>query len=101
MLTLFSWTGISRTAGVEKKQSFQACEGILAVLCKLIQFADSRWNSSKNEKLFKNHILKHAKQINEAATKKKKPKANNVEVEVAVNDNRDIIKEEMIIPDDV
>ncbi|KAG5868234.1 hypothetical protein JTB14_019052 [Gonioctena quinquepunctata] len=70
VLTLFSWTGISRTKGLEKKESFQSCQGILCLFQEVVGKADSRWNQSKNEKFFKSHILKHAKQINEAYEKK-------------------------------
>lgn len=72
VLTLFSWTGVSRTAGIEKKECFQLCDGILSLIQDLTAMADSRWNVSKNEKLFKNHVLKHAKQINAAVEKRRK-----------------------------
>lgn len=66
--------------------------------------ADSRWNISKNEKLFKAHILKHAKQINAALEKKKEKNVNankrvniterNVDKEQTTNvakENNDVI----------
>ncbi|KAG5866773.1 hypothetical protein JTB14_015881 [Gonioctena quinquepunctata] len=52
VLTLFSWTGNIIPLPIGTRE------------------ADSRWNQNKNEKFFKGHILKHAKQINEAHEKK-------------------------------
>nr|XP_023012851.1 uncharacterized protein LOC111502906 [Leptinotarsa decemlineata] len=72
VLTLFSWTGISRTKGLDKKESFQSCQGILSFFNELLIKADSRWNQNKTEKFFKCYILKHARQINEAHQKTKK-----------------------------
>lgn len=72
VLTKFSWTGISRTTGVEKKEAFHSCCGILNFFTEIVLLADSRWNITKNDNLFKMRILKHAKQINEASKKIKK-----------------------------
>jgi len=71
VLTNFSWTGISRTVGVEKKEAFHSCNGILTFFTEIVGLADSRWNATKNDHLFKMRILKHAKQINEASKKRK------------------------------
>lgn len=72
VLTNFSWTGISRTTGVEKKEAFHSCCGILNFFTEIVLLADSRWNTTKNDNLFKMRILKHAKQINEASKKRKR-----------------------------
>jgi len=72
VLTNFSWTGISRTVGVEKKEAFHSCNEILTFFTEIVGLADSRWNATKNNHLFKMRILKHAKQINEASKKKRK-----------------------------
>lgn len=61
---------------MEKKEAFHSCCGILNFLTEIVVLADTRWNATKNDNLFKMHILKHAKQINEASKKKKKPPAN-------------------------
>ncbi|RLU15454.1 hypothetical protein DMN91_012448 [Ooceraea biroi] len=71
VLTKFSWTGISRTTGVKKKEAFHSCCGILNFFTEIIILADSRWNATKTDHLFKMNILKHAKQINEASKKRK------------------------------
>ena len=70
VLTLFSWTGMSRTPGMAKKESFQVCGGIIKLFQQIISMADSRWSSTKNEKFFKYNTLKHAKQIEKAQNKK-------------------------------
>jgi len=95
VLTEFSWTGVSRTPGIGKKEAFQACSGILNIISEMAIMADSRWNTTKNENFFKLHILKHAKQINEAAKKKLNKIATpmlphpecNISVDNDVNDN--------------
>lgn len=66
VLTLFSWTGISRTTGLQKKEAFQSCDAILDLFLDTIQLGDNRWSTVKNEKFFKINILKHAKQIEKA-----------------------------------
>nr|CAH7767096.1 unnamed protein product [Callosobruchus chinensis] len=74
VLTMFSWTGISRTAGLEKKEAFQACEGILDLFKQLIKMGDDRWCDVKNEKFFKFNTLKHARQTEKAVQKKEAKK---------------------------
>lgn len=66
---MFSWTGISRTEGVKKK-AFQSCHGIINFFAEIVGLADSWWNVTKNDDLFKKHILKHAKSMR--LSKKKK-----------------------------
>lgn len=87
ILTSFSWTGISRTAGVEKKLAFQSFDGILMMFMKIIQKADSRWSQKKNEEFFKLNILKHAKQISKAF--ENKINKNQQQQEITENENND------------
>lgn len=71
---MFSWTGISRTEGVKKK-AFQSCHGIINFFAEIVGLADSWWNVTKNDDLFKKHILKHAKSMR--LSKKKKVNTRN------------------------
>lgn len=89
VLTKFSWTGIFRTTGVEKKEAFHSCCGILNFFTEIVLLADSRWNITKNDNLFKMRILKHAKQINEASKKNKKVPAGRQEKPDKVTDDPD------------
>lgn len=95
VLTLFSWTGVSRTPGLEKKDTFQLCEGILDFFLTIIQLADSRWNATKNEKFFKYNSLKHAKQMEKAQEKKKKSGLK----EKAINDDIIVPVLEIVFPE--
>lgn len=63
--------------------------------------ADSRWNNTKNENLFKMRILKHAKQINEASKKKKNIPANRQEESDNVPDATDPYNAELPLQDNI
>lgn len=73
-MTLYSWTGISRTSGVEKKLPFQVLDGVQNILYDIIKKADCRWTEAMNIKLFKDKVLKHSKKIEEVYEKNKKKK---------------------------
>lgn len=60
LLSLTSWTGISRTRGLEKKISFQTFDGIICAFYDIIQNSDSRWTLIDNTAFFKDKLLKHA-----------------------------------------
>lgn len=61
LMTEMSWTGVSRTEGLEKKFAFQSLETLLKLFYKVLLQADSRWSNQKNERLFTGSLLKHAK----------------------------------------
>lgn len=88
-MTLFSWTGVSRTAGLPKKESFQLCDGIIKLFTQIIQLADSRWTSTKNEKFFKYNTLKHAKQ-NEKASENRERKHQRLDPNVILLEEKTI-----------
>lgn len=58
---LMTWTGVSRTAGCEKKFAFQTLDNLVMLFYKVMVKADSRWSYEKNKKLFSEALLKHAK----------------------------------------
>lgn len=76
-MTRFSWTGISRTTGVEKKLPFQNYSGVLDLMYEIIKKADCRWTETMNIKLFKDKILKHSKKIEETYEKNRKKKTDS------------------------
>ena len=52
MLTHISWTGISRTPGLERKISFQLFESVIDLFFDLLNSADSRWTRADNISFF-------------------------------------------------
>ncbi|KAF5308690.1 hypothetical protein FQR65_LT18003 [Abscondita terminalis] len=87
ILMEYSWTGISRTPGLSKKNSFQSLEVILKFFFDIVSAADSRWTKSKTEVFFKVNILKHARQANAAFEKKRKcPSIISITSEEDIND---------------
>lgn len=71
-MTQFSWTGLSRTPAVKQKLIFRSLTAVLALVTTIMHNCDNRWISEDTDKLFKEKLLKHAKQRNAAYDKKKK-----------------------------
>lgn len=96
LMTTYSWTGISRTAGVEKKQPFQGFCGILDLFYNIIRKADFRWTESMNAKLFKDKVLKHSKKIEEIYEKKRKKNGGSSDTEesLAAISNTEAVNEQ-------
>lgn len=70
LLTLTSWTGVSRTASVEEKLSFKSLTGVIDVIDTVLTNADSRWKKSDTDGVLREKILKHANKRNAAVLKK-------------------------------
>lgn len=60
LLVNYTWTGVSRKK--EEKKSFQQLDGIVDLFLTVISLADRRFTRQKTINLFKDGVLKHAKQ---------------------------------------
>lgn len=60
LLTLLSWTGVSRTPGIAKKFPLQTLENIVQFISTVTAKADNRWSQIKTVELFSNKLLKHS-----------------------------------------
>lgn len=78
VLINFSWTGISRTPGIEKKP-FQCYEALIDAFYSLIRLSDSRWSKEDNVSFFRDKILKHANSRVKAQNLKTNKKLKNLE----------------------
>lgn len=70
LLTLTSWTGISRSANCTEKVAFRTFENVLNVINSVLMKADNRWSQIETEKLFREKVLKHSNKRNAAECKK-------------------------------
>lgn len=92
LMTKVSWTGISRTAGVEKKFEFQSLERIVNFFLKVLKTADNRWNVMSNTRLFTISLLKHSNKRLKAALNSNGEKSfqnsdNNINGQISSNSN--------------
>lgn len=56
MLMHTSWTGVSRTPGLEKKISFQSYVGMVSLFHDIVQNADSEWATCENNAFLKKFV---------------------------------------------
>lgn len=79
VLVNFPWTGISRTAGVEKKP-FQCYDALIDLFYLLVSASDSRWTKEENVCFFRDKILKHANARIKAHNSKLNKKLTQAEI---------------------
>lgn len=95
LMTKMSWTGVSRTAGFDKKFAFQTLEHLVKLFHKVLAKADSRWSYEKNEKLFSGALLKHAKKRAIAEQEKFEKKKKQTQANSFINASNSPLPAEM------